>query len=360
LKPKTLDWQIAAVFIGTVIGAGFASGQELMQFFIRFGIKGLFGACVTGVSFAILGGLIIYITSLKGFHTYKEFLTWKLGPQLTGIIDIIILAFLFMGFCVMLSGSGTLFEEHLGISKIIGIIITDALVIMALMARHEGVLWFNTILIPLLVAILILVSLLSLFSTTAVNQGSAFDPFAGSLVVDNWFLSSLLYIAYNMISVLVVLTALTADQNGMSAWGGVIGGFILLVISLVIVAALLAAGQSVYTYQIPMLYLAYQVSPIIFYFYGIVLWGAMITTAVADAYGLCQRLGYTWRLPYNLVLLIISILSIPLAMYDFTLLVSKVYPVFGILGLFIMMYFWTKGFQYLWQVICYQLKRLFF
>ncbi|MEN3005480.1 YkvI family membrane protein [Dehalobacterium formicoaceticum] len=359
MKTKALDWQIAAVYIGTVIGAGFASGQELMQFFVRFSIKGLYGVLLTGLAFTFFGGIIIYLTKLHGFHTYKDFLNWQLGTRMTGILDIIILIFLFLGFSVMLSGSGALFEEQLGLPKIMGIIITQVLVVLSLMARDEGVLWFNSILIPILVIILTVVSGISLFSAATVNQGSIFDPFADSLVVNNWVLSSFLYIAYNMINVLVVLVALTADKKETSPWGGVMGGFILSLISLLIVAALLAAGETIYVYQIPMLYLAYQVSPIIFYFYGVVLWGAMITTAVADAYGLCQRLSYAWSMPYNLILLIVVILSIPFAMYDFTLLVSKVYPVFGFMGLAVTMFLIGKGVVYLFQLIGLRLKRLF-
>ena len=36
-------FSIAAVYIGAVMGAGFATGQELMQYFVRFGWAGLLG-----------------------------------------------------------------------------------------------------------------------------------------------------------------------------------------------------------------------------------------------------------------------------------------------------------------------------
>lgn len=37
--------------VGTVIGAGFASGQEIMQFFCDFGIQGVDGVLISALGF---------------------------------------------------------------------------------------------------------------------------------------------------------------------------------------------------------------------------------------------------------------------------------------------------------------------
>lgn len=48
-------WQIAAVYVGTVIGAGFATGREIMEFFTRYGTAGTVGIIISGCLF-IWGG----------------------------------------------------------------------------------------------------------------------------------------------------------------------------------------------------------------------------------------------------------------------------------------------------------------
>ncbi|NLY67966.1 MAG: hypothetical protein GX069_10455, partial [Tissierellia bacterium] len=54
------NWiKIASVYIGTVIGAGFASGREILEFFGVYGIKGIFGIIVSGLLFSILGSLFL-------------------------------------------------------------------------------------------------------------------------------------------------------------------------------------------------------------------------------------------------------------------------------------------------------------
>lgn len=47
--------RIGLTYAGTVIGAGFASGQELLQFFASYGWFGLLGVCVATILFTVFG-----------------------------------------------------------------------------------------------------------------------------------------------------------------------------------------------------------------------------------------------------------------------------------------------------------------
>ena len=40
---------VAFAYVGVIIGAGLASGQDLLQYFLSFGAKGLIGIAVLGV-----------------------------------------------------------------------------------------------------------------------------------------------------------------------------------------------------------------------------------------------------------------------------------------------------------------------
>jgi len=335
VKIRNTDWQIAVAYVGTVVGAGFASGQELMQFFVKFGIKGLYGAALAGIFFIVLGAMTIFMTGQYRFRTYKDLLDLMLGPKLALLIDGAVIIFLFLGFSVMLSGSGALFKEHLGLPSWIGIFLTEGLVLVALLARHEGVLWFNFLLIPLLIAVLGIVSVGTICSMPVSNPESTLFSGNGSWVSDNWICSSVLYVSYNMVGAVVVLVALAADKRNCSFAGGMLGGGLLSLLVLFAVGALLSAGSPVFSYQIPMLYLAYQVNPAMFYLYGAVLWAAMITTAIANAYGLARRLQYAWNVPYFFVMSLLLILAIPLSLCDFVHLVARVYPLFGYLSMII-------------------------
>ena len=64
--------KIVFVIIGTLIGAGFASGQEIYIFFFSHGMKGLLGIVIS----SSLMGIVIYqslkIIKTEEINTYKE------------------------------------------------------------------------------------------------------------------------------------------------------------------------------------------------------------------------------------------------------------------------------------------------
>ena len=75
--------KVVFVIIGTLIGAGFASGQEVYLFFFSYGMKGLIGILIS----SIIIGVVIYSTfnilnkynSLdeKGKHTVNTVLNME-------------------------------------------------------------------------------------------------------------------------------------------------------------------------------------------------------------------------------------------------------------------------------------------
>ena len=60
--------RLAALFVCTVLGAGFATGQEIMRYFTDYGIVGLLGVLVSSAVF----GLCLYKT--KYYNNFSEIL----------------------------------------------------------------------------------------------------------------------------------------------------------------------------------------------------------------------------------------------------------------------------------------------
>lgn len=100
---------ILFTIIGSLIGAGFASGQEIYLFFYRFGRNGIMGIILCNIimSYTIYKTLtIIYNNNID---TYKGFLNYIFSDRLrlNNIINIIINIFLCITFFIMVSGFGT-------------------------------------------------------------------------------------------------------------------------------------------------------------------------------------------------------------------------------------------------------------
>ena len=108
--------RVAATYAGTVIGAGFASGQELLQFFVSYGPLGVLSMALAGILFAFLGSRVMELGYLLRASSYHELLYYVCGRRLGMLLDWATALFLFGGLCIMLSGTGTVCRDYLDIN----------------------------------------------------------------------------------------------------------------------------------------------------------------------------------------------------------------------------------------------------
>ncbi|WP_157833491.1 hypothetical protein [Desulfotruncus alcoholivorax] len=99
------------------------------------------------------------------------------------------------------------------------------------------------------------------------------------------------------------------------------------------------AGMTLYPeiieYKVPTLFMAGIINKSLKYPIGVLIWMAILTTAVANTHGLASRLAEPGSKKYKLMGIVITFLAIPLAMMDFDRLVGTIYPIFGYAGLFV-------------------------
>ena len=150
--------KVVFVIIGTLIGAGFASGQEVNTFFFSFGIKGLLGIILS--SFII--GIIIYktfkIIYKNNINNYKEFLNCLLkNEKINNITNSIINIFILVSFYVMIAGFGAYLQQELNLNSIIGSSILAILCLILFKTNVNGLVKVNEVLIPILIIIVILI-----------------------------------------------------------------------------------------------------------------------------------------------------------------------------------------------------------
>ncbi|MGI9953387.1 hypothetical protein V3F56_13580 [Moorellaceae bacterium AZ2] len=312
---------VACAYIGTVIGAGFASGQELVQFFLILGPKALPALMLATVLFAIGGFLLRSLACQLCTQSYRDLVDALLG-RASRIADAILTAFLFGSLVIMLAGAGAVVQEYLGFSAWGGSAVAAALTLTAVAGRSSGVLAINVVLVPVLVIYLLLLGLGNLQFVPPVPL-----PGRSPLLAANWILNGFLYVAYNMVGVIVLFTSLPAHQGG--KWGAFCGGLTLGFTALVLVMALSGLDPAEITGPIPVLGLARRLAPPWESFYVFNLWVAMVTTAVTSAFGLAERLARDGRLPALWSGILVVGLALPVSGLGFARLVGYFYPFFG-------------------------------
>ncbi|MGI6512858.1 MAG: hypothetical protein ACOX3D_00660 [Syntrophomonadales bacterium] len=335
MKRNTLA--VAWGYMGAVIGAGFVSGQELVQFFVNYGIRGTWGVIVAGALFALCGGLLMSWVHAHHLDHYQSVLKSLFGRRYSVIIDSLLAVFLFLGICIMFAASGAVFYEHINQSKTSGVMLAYITVLIFLLAGRKGMIGSFNLLVPLKFLLLLSVAGYAAILGEGISPSGAMPDQLINPGTGNWLLASVLYVAYNFSLAMVVLAeyqAITSLREG--ARGAFIGGALLGVIALVCYYALLPGMPVIAHYEIPMLFVAGSISAHAKTVYMAVLWLGILTTAIANTYGFAQRFSDFSGLNYNLCLFVTVTMALPLAFQSFAFLVATVYPLLGILGIVIL------------------------
>lgn len=111
------------VIIGAIVGAGFASGQEIYTFFFVYGKWGIFGIIIA--TFLIGAAIFKTLKIIKRYNvkSYDEFLDIIIGDinlkniNIKLILNFIINLFLLISFFVMCAGFSAYFKQEFGINE---------------------------------------------------------------------------------------------------------------------------------------------------------------------------------------------------------------------------------------------------
>jgi len=330
--------KVVTTYIGTIIGAGFASGQEIMQFFILHGREGLWGATLATFLFAYLGGLVMLLSITMRSVSYREILSFLLGARAGKFMDFLNLIMLLGGLCVMMAGSAAVFGEHFGLPDWTGAMLVAALTSLVIMRGLDGVLTANIVLVPLKFLAIMIISISVLCNGVSQGEPQAAQHQVSGGVTGHWALAGFLYVSYNIVVPVAVLSTLGRTVPlKLGVAGGILGGLLLGLTVFIVTAAGLPYMPKLASHQIPLLYLAGNLGDGLRWALGILIWLAILTTAIADAHGFASRLAPGGGFRYRAWGIGACLLVLPLSEFSFSGLVRLLYPLFGYAGMVLLL-----------------------
>lgn len=330
--------QIGSAFIGVIVGAGFASGKEILQYFTSFGLAGILGALLATILFSYLGFTLMKIGSRMDTASHKEAIYQISGPYLGKVIDYIIIFTIFGVGVVMIAGAGSNLKQQFGLPSIVG---TTAMVLLILLTVMVNIDRFVAIIGSITPFLIIVIAFLSIYSL-ATMEGSfaSLAPIASSqsTTLPNWFISAINYVSFNIAlgaSMAIVMGG--AERNEQTAaLGGLIGGAGIGLLITLSHLAIFANIESVGGFDMPILELSNQISPLLGLFVSIVLFGMIFNTGASMFFSFGSRFLEPGTKKFRVFLSITLIAAYALSFVGFTDLVSYFYPLIGYLGLFLM------------------------
>ena len=338
----------AGVIIAFLIGSGFATGQEILQYFTSYGYWGVFG---TGLVVLLLMSYVAVefftVGQAKKFERPSLIFHYYCGKHLGTFFDFFSILFVFLSFAVMVSGAGAVFEEHYGLSKYVGGIGLAVAVGITVWFGLKNLVDVIGKIGPVIVLIAVSLGILGIIR----NPGGIAEGHAllGGLELtqasSNWFMSGLSYVGFCMLWLAAFLTALgkTARSRKEAAAGGLLGATAFSIACIIVGLGLLANIARVNGTEIPMLVLARDLSPVLAAGISVMILAGIYTTAIPLLWTVSSRFfaDKTRRFRY-LTLALAAIGTFVGLVLPFSQMVNFVYVVNGYVGVVLLILMLVK------------------
>ncbi len=326
-----LIFQISAVFIGTVVGAGLASGQEISQFFTQYGYKSFLGILICCIVYITMSIIIINLSIKYKLNSYDG-LILLVSPGFLGLVtNFLTTFFLIGGSSIILAGSGALIHQYFGISRWIGIFFMAFISAVVLFRETKGLIEINSIIVPSLIIVILTLFLLYLIFYRDIDLSLIKNiPYRKN----NWLLSSLVYSGFNILCCSGVLVPLSLSINRKKSLiaGAIIGSLGLTFLAFIINFLLILNIPYIFKYEIPLLYIANRFGKLFQTMLLFIIWLEMFSTEVSDIYSVSKNFQEIFNISYNKSVILIILIAIPISQVGFINLISFLYPAFGVVS----------------------------
>ncbi|MFS0749728.1 GerAB/ArcD/ProY family transporter [Oceanobacillus sp. 1P07AA] len=319
-----LKWM--TLILGTTIGAGYASGRELWQF---FGHESGLAILLFAILFSFCCMVIMQISYRLQSTNYLPVLKEIVGVKLTKTFDILIMLYLFTTTMIMIAGSGAT-GQAFNLHYSWGIVLIVTILVLLFRKGINGLLTINQFILPILIGGLLLV-LLKFTVDQDLHLLSHWEE------QRNW-MAAFPFTALNILPLIAVLGAIgnkvTSQKEIIISCIG--SGLALGTVSYIYNNSLIQIADEIILYEIPLFAILkhYPLSMVIIM--SILLWFAIFTTAASGVLGIATRVQYYIQKPMYLIVLVTLIIMIPLTTFGFSNLISVLYPIYAILNLYVL------------------------
>ena len=333
--------KFAGAYVAFVIGSGFATGQEILQFFTSNGLWSIGSILISMAMFSFFASVVIGSgyenRDDDEFKPYQYFC----GKYLGKLYDIITPICLFLILLVMVSGAGATLNEYYGLNVQMGSAIMAVLVLAAFLFGLDNLINIVGLLGPVILAFAIAVGLVISFRNGGdiVSSSALISNLSMNKTSDSWIVSGILYAAYNLALGVAFVSSIGKGANSKkeAMLGGLVGGVSLMVAVLVMNLALLSKITDVYDLAIPTLYFAKSISPVLGAVFSIILLCGIFSTAapmfwtVADTFS--NVLFKNDKFKTKIMAVLIAAVAFAGGTLPFEKLVNIIYPYTGYLGI---------------------------
>lgn len=339
--------KFSGAFIAFMIGSGYASGQEIMQFFTAYGIWSIGGLLIAMILFAWLGKVLMNYgyrhRDLGPDEMADTSFRYYCGKYFGAFLAWFIPVFLLLVCIVMTSGAGATLAQYFGLPTWVGSLGMCVLVFITNLFGFKRIVDIVGALGPLTIIFSIVIAIFAIASNPEglANIGQKADVLATVANATNgaplWALAGLLYVAYNMAGSVPFLTQTggIASSAREAKWGALLGGVMFIAAGLLMNLALLCYIDDVAALEVPTLFLSDLISPVVSVIFAIILLDEIYSTAAPMMWTAVNRFvpDGTIRNRIAHAVAAVIVLAVVLSPLSYSQLLGIIYPYTGYIGI---------------------------
>lgn len=330
--------KIASAFIAVVVGAGFASGQEILQFFTSFGLFGTIGSIVATILFGYFGMILMRVGSHLKVTSHRDAIYHLCGRRLGFIVDVFMTVTMFGVGVVMIAGASSIVEQQFAAPPFLGACIMALLIIVTLFLKVEKIVSVIGSVTPFLIIVIVALAIYSIMTrdTPFLQLDQIAQQHESTL--PNWFIAAMNYVSFNIAvgAGMAFLIGGAEKDEKKAALGGLIGGLAIGILILFMHFSIFIHIETVMDVPMPFMFMMQQLSHTLSIVMSILLFAMIYSTAVSMFYTFIARF-FNMKEQKAIIPMIITVtISFFASFVGFTNLVAKFYPLTGYLGFVLM------------------------
>ena len=321
-----------------LIGSGFATGQEILQYYASYGFWGVFGTgAIVLVLISFVSIQFLAVGQREQFDKPSRIFEYYAGRFGGKFFDYFSILFVFLSFTVMVAGAGAVFEEHYNLPTWVGGFGLATLVVITVIFGLNSLVDVIGKIGPIIVVIAIGLAIVGIVNAdTGLLAG---HTIVGELEVqqasNHWIIAGLSYVGFCMLWLAAFLTALgkTVPTQREARAGGLWGGIIFSLACVLVGMGLLANIERVAGMQIPMLVLARDIAPFVASLISLMILAGIYTTAIPLLWTVSSRIYPDGTSRYKYLTIALALVGTVIGLWlPFDQMVNIVYVLNGYVG----------------------------
>lgn len=331
----------SGAFIAFLIGSGFATGQEIMQYFVAYGYKGVAGAIVVFLLFMYAGISFIITGYERKFPKPNDIYTYYCGKTIGKFFDYFSVLFIYLSFIVMIGGAGATLKQQYELPVSVGGIGLATLTVITVIWGLNKIVDVIGKMGPIICVMAILLGISAIImNPVGLGKASQIIPNLNLLKASsNWIYAAGSYVGFCMLWLAAFMSSMggKAVNKKTASFGAIFGALGFSVAVIVLALGLMANVEQVAGSLVPSLILAGNIHPSLAVIFSLTIAGGIYTTAVPLLWTVSSKITDEKSSKFKYVTIILAVIGVFVALnIPFDRLINIVYVINGYVGILLL------------------------